>query len=127
MATSDWEMASAFQERFPHTFNAMQKLVPAMAGFQRKRGRKTLFGRDKGLEALRKFDSALSDTVLSMVMDDVIARNSDPDECLEAVKGMIGMFAETFPNWPDAYTYAHEYFVVDEGVARDRISDLLRR
>ena len=31
MATTDWDLAGTFQTKLPHTFNALQKLVMAMA------------------------------------------------------------------------------------------------
>lgn len=46
MATTDWDLAGTFQTRFPHTFNALQKLVMAMADYKKNRGKKTRFKRD---------------------------------------------------------------------------------
>lgn len=51
MATTDWASAAAFQSECPHTFNALQHLVMAMAGVANNRGKKSFFGRDKGLAA----------------------------------------------------------------------------
>ncbi len=127
MATTDWDLAGTFQTRFPHTFNALQKLVMAMAAYQKKRGRKTLFGKDKGLEAYKKFESVLRDTLLAMVVDGVLQRNVRPKDCLETLNEMIAAFAEVFPNWQDAYSFANEYFTVNAVIAEDRIRDMLRQ
>lgn len=51
MATTDWDLAGTFQARFPHTFNALQKLVMAMAAYKKNRGKKTMLGKDKGLDS----------------------------------------------------------------------------
>ena len=39
----------------PHTYNALTKLVMAMAAVTKNTGKKTLFGRDKGQESYSKF------------------------------------------------------------------------
>ena len=54
MATTDWDLAGTFQTRFPHTFNALQKLVMAMAAYEKNRGKKTLFGKDKGIGCIQE-------------------------------------------------------------------------
>ena len=42
----------------PHTYNALQKLVMAMADVSKNSGKKTFFGRDKGQEAYDKFQKS---------------------------------------------------------------------
>ncbi len=127
MATTNYDLAGTFQIRFPHTFNSLQKLIMAMATYQKNRGKKTLFGKDKGLDSYKKFESVLRDTLLAMVVDGVVARNIKEKECRETLTEMIAAFAKVFPNWQDAYSFADEYFIVNAVVAEDRIRDMLRQ
>ncbi len=125
MATTDWDLAGTFQARFPHTFNALQKLVMAMADYEKNRGKKTLFGKDKSLNAYKKFEGTLKDTLLAMVVDGAVARNIGAKECRETLTEMIAAFAEVFPNWQDAYSFADNYFIQNAAIAEDRIQQML--
>ena len=125
MATTDWDLAGTFQTRFPHTFNALQKLVMAMADYEKNRGKKTLFGKDKGLNSYKKFEDTLKDTLLAMVVDGAVARNIGAKECRETLTEMIAAFAEVFPNWQDAYSFADNYFIQNATIAEDRIQQML--
>ena len=49
MATTDYELESIFSENHPHTSNAIQKLLMAMADVYNHRGKRSFFGHDKGL------------------------------------------------------------------------------
>ena len=125
MATSDWDIAGNFQARFPHTFNSLQKLVMAMAAYEKNRGKKTLFGKDKDLAAYKKFEDVLKDTLLAMVVDGAVARNIAAKECRETLTEMIAAFAEVFPNWQDAYSFSDNYFIQNATTAEDRIKQML--
>ncbi len=127
MATTDWDLAGTFQTRFLHTFNALQKLVMAMAAYQKNRGKKTIFGKDKGLDSYKKFESLLRDTLLAMVVDGAVKRNVKAKECRESLTEMVAAFAEVFPNWQDAYAFADEFFIKNAVTAEDRIRDMLRQ
>jgi len=127
MATTNWDLAGTFQTRFPHTFSALQKLVMAMAAYQKNRGGKTIFGKDKGLDSYRKFESVLRDTLLAMVVDGAVERNVKAKVCRETLTEMIAAFAEVFPNWQDAYSFADEYFTKNAVTAEDRIGAMLRQ
>lgn len=120
MATTDWDLAGTFQTRFPHTFNALQKLVMAMAAYEKNGGKKTLFWKDKGLNAYKKFEAVLKDTLLAMVLDGAVARNTGAKECRETLTEMIAAFAEVFPNWQDVYAFADNYFTHNATTAEDR-------
>jgi hypothetical protein len=126
MATSSWSNAAIFQATAPHTFNALQHLVMAMADFASARGKRTLFGRDKGLAAYKRFEEKLRDTLLAMVLDGVIVRNVAPGQAREKLIEAIQLFAATFPNWRDAYAFADEYLVRSRAVAEDRIQSAMR-
>jgi hypothetical protein len=62
MATTDYSALPVLQDAISHTFNSLQRLVMAMAKFQKNRGRKTLFGRDKGRAAWEAFEQELRKT-----------------------------------------------------------------
>ena len=126
MVTTNWTTAEAFQAKFPHTFNALQHLVMSMADFANSRGKKSFFGRDKGLVAYRKFEDKLKDAILAMVLDGVIERNATPSRARTTLIEAIGLFAAAFPNWQDAYAFANEFLVDSAAVAEDRIQCAMR-
>lgn len=126
MATTDWDRAETFQEECPHTFNSLQHLVMAMAKVSKNQGKKSFFGKDKGLIAYKTFEEKLRDTILAMVLDGVIKRNSSPTDVRKMLIRGIQLFATAFPNWQDAYHYANEYFINSATVAEDRIEAMLR-
>lgn len=121
MATTNWTNAALFQESAPHTFNALQHLVMAMADFSKNRGKTSFFGKDKGLAAYKKFEDKLRDTLLAMVLDGVIERNSRPALARAALIKAISLFAAAFPNWQDAYEFAEEFLIGSPAIAEDRI------
>lgn len=126
MATTDWTTAEAFQAKYPHTFNALQHLVISMADFANSRGKKSLFGRDKGLAAYKKFEDKFRDALLAMVLDGVIERNATPSRARTTMIEAIGLFAASFPNWQDAYAFANEFLVDSAEIAEDRIQSAMR-
>ena len=126
MPTTNWTTVAALQEQCPHTHTALQHLVMAMAGVHKNRGKKSLFGKDKGLAAYKKFEEKLEDCVLAMVLDEIFARNAPASVVLENLLSALQAFAAAYPNWQDAYAYAHEFFVESEEVAEDRIANLMR-
>lgn len=126
MATTNWRTAEAFQSAWPHTFNALQHLVMSMADFVKSRGKKTLLGRDKGLAAYKKSEEKFRDTLLAMVLDEIIERNVEPSEARERLIEALDVFAAAFPNWQDAYDFANEFLVESAAAAEDRIRSALR-
>lgn len=48
----------------------------AIADVVKYRGKRSLFGRDKGLAAYKAFEQKLRDMMLAMVLDGFIERNS---------------------------------------------------
>jgi hypothetical protein len=94
----------------PHTYNALQKLVMAMAGISKNAGKKTFFGRDKGLEAYSKFRVSLKATIQCMVLDGIISESSITNEVMTALIHKIQEFQMAFPNWQDAYAVASWFF-----------------
>ncbi len=125
MATTNWSTAMALQAECPHTFNALQHLVMAMADLSKNRGKKSIFGKDKGLASLKKFESKLADTMLALVLDGAIDRDEDPTIARKTLLNAIGAFEQAFPNWQDAYSFAQEYFIGSAATAEARIAAAL--
>ncbi len=99
-----------YQRRAPHTFNAMQGLVMAMEKAINSRGKKTLFGHDKGRISYEEFLEKLRATLRCLVLDGLLEESSDGATALEAMRGALQAFSGAFPNWPAAYQYAGEFF-----------------
>ena len=94
----------------PHTYNALTKLIMAMAGVSKNAGKKTFFGRDKGQEAYEKFLNSLKATLQCMVLDEVIRESSTTEEVILELEGKIQKFKMAFPNWQDAYSVSDMFF-----------------
>ena len=100
--------------RYPHSYNAMTKLVPAMAKVAKNAGKKTFFGKDKGQESYQKFIEALRSTIQSMVLDDTIAESDDTESIYMRLGELLQMFDMAHPNWQDAFAYSKIFFVDDK-------------
>ena len=94
----------------PHTYNALTKLITAMAGVSKNAGKKTFFGRDKGQEAYEKFLNSLKVTLQCMVLDEVIRESSTTEVVILELEGKIQKFKMAFPNWQDAYSVSDMFF-----------------
>ncbi len=94
----------------PHTYNALTKLVMAMAGISKNAGKKTFFGRDKGQEAYDKFLKSLKATLQSMILDELIKESSPNEEVFNELENKINKFKMAFPNWQDAYSVSDMFF-----------------
>jgi hypothetical protein len=101
----------------PHTYNALQNLVMAMAGVANKAGKKTFFGRDKGQEAYSKFLQMLKVTVHAMVLDGSIRESTPSAQVATALSNLLRGFADAYPNWPDAYGFAAHFFGDEESAS----------
>jgi sugar/nucleoside kinase (ribokinase family) len=89
----------------PHTFNALTKLVMAMADVTKSAGKRTFLGRDKGQEAYSRFLEALKKTLHAMVLDGVIREATPSEEVAKELEEKLEKFSMAFPNWPDAYAF----------------------
>lgn len=126
MSATNYAAAAMLNARLPHTFNAMQHLVMAMADYQKNRGRASWFGKDKGLAAYKVLEDRLRDTLLAMVLDGNVARNASPQEYREHLIDGLQEFTKAFPNWMDAYDFAFEFFITRAEDAESVIDALLR-
>jgi hypothetical protein len=98
--------AEQLQIATPHTFNALQRLVTTMAETVKNANKKTLFGRDKGVESYSRFLTSLKSTVQAMVIDGIVGEATPTDEVLHKLEEKLVKFAMAFPNWKDAYSFA---------------------
>lgn len=121
MATTNWAEADVFQNRYPRTFRILQDLVLAMEKCAKDYGKKSLFGKDKGVAALQKFGVALTETLQAMVEDNIVSRTDSPSVIRLQLIKMIERFAQVFPNWHVSYAFANEFFVNRADVAEDII------
>ncbi len=94
----------------PHTFNALTKLVMAMAAVTKNSGKKTFLGRDKGQESYSKFLAMLKATLQAMVLDGLIRESTSTEEVIAELDQRLNEFSIAFPNWKDAYAYAYFFF-----------------
>jgi len=115
--------AQQLQIMTPHTYNALQKLVMAMADVSKNTGKKTFFGRDKGQDAYDKFQKSLKATMQCMVLDSVIKESTSTEDVINELKKKIQHFQMVYPNWQEAYVFA-EWFFEDEDSAVSTIDRL---
>ena len=87
--------------------------------------RRLCLEKTRELDAYKKFEGVLKDTLLAMVVDGAVARNIGAKECRETLTEMMAAFAEVFPNWQDAYSFADDYFIHNAATAEDRIKQML--
>jgi hypothetical protein len=125
MASADWAGADALQARFPRTYTAMEHLVMAMADAYNNRGKKSLFGYDKGLKSYLKFEEKLKDALIAMTLDGLVDRGGRVDVYRERFLVVLDAWEAIFPNWPDAYTFAYEKIRGDAKAANSLISSLI--
>lgn len=124
MRITDHQTASAMRELAPHTYNAMTYLVMAMAKVSKDSGKRTFFGRDKGVAAYKNFFEKLRTQFIAMSLDGFLASDDSDEEALIRLVKTIEIFSTAHPNWRDAYDVAHDLFVVSESQAVAMISRL---
>lgn len=103
-------IAELMQRQSPHTFNALTKLVMAMADVAKNAGKKTLFGRDKGQLSYAAFLTQLKATVQCMVLDGLVSEATPSSEVGELLHAKLLEFSLAYPNWQDAYGFAAQFF-----------------
>lgn len=98
------------QIMYPHTHNALTKLVMAMASVVKNTGKKTFFGKDKGQEAYNEFKNTLGITLQCMVLDSIIKESTSTIEVISELENKINHFKMAYPNWQDAYAFSEWFF-----------------
>jgi hypothetical protein len=109
----------------PHTYTAMEHLIMAMADAYNNRGKTSLFGHDKGLKSLLKFEEKLKNALLAMTLDGLVSRTDTSKKYLEGLLLVLDAWQSIFPNWPDAEAFAFEKLRANEQEARLLISSLI--
>ncbi len=125
MARANWALASELQAQIPHTYTAMEHLIMAMADAHNNKGKKTLFGNDKGLKSYLKFEEKLKNALLAMTLDGLLSRSDTAEEFLERLLNIIDVWQQIFPNWPDAEAYAYEKLQSNKSEAKKLITSLI--
>jgi hypothetical protein len=97
--------------QYPHTYNALTKLVLAMSKVYKNSGKKTFFGRDKGQESYDNFLQSLKVTLQCMVLDEVIDESTPTDLLYDELGELLRKFSLAYPNWQDAYAFSTYFFV----------------
>lgn len=105
----------------PATYKCLQQLVLDMANAHASIGKKTFFGGDKLAAAVRKFRVTFRECLFAMARERVLSRDNTTAEILDIFVGELVKFKEAYPNWPDAYSFAYEYFVARKQVALEDI------
>ncbi|MFM0125962.1 MULTISPECIES: hypothetical protein [Paraburkholderia] len=95
-------LAEQMQIRTPHTFNVLERMVMTIADTVKNEDKKTLLGRDKGIQSYSRFLSVLNPTIHAMVLDGVIKEASPTDDVLTEFEHRLRKFSMAFPNWKDA-------------------------
>jgi hypothetical protein len=125
MARANWALASELQSQIPHTYTAMEHLIMAMADAHNSKGKKTLFGNDKGLKNYLKFEDKLRNALLAMTLDGLLSRSESSEKFLEKLLEVLIVWQQIFPNWPDAEAFAFEKLQSNKNEAKKLITSLI--
>jgi hypothetical protein len=111
-AFSDYDRGALLNSEMPHTFNALQQLVMRMANYVKQRdilasGR----GENEAKNEWTQFEDAFRETIVSMYLDEIVAKDASSRDVSDAMYSCILSFAEAFPNWQDAYRFSEEIFL----------------
>lgn len=103
------ELRQAWRE-LPQMHLAFQNMVLAMENAENARGKRTLFGRDKAQPAHEKFADTFKAAIHAMFSENMLSKNDGSSEIAIQFIDMLNMFAEAYPNWPEAYRFAAQFF-----------------
>lgn len=100
------EHARAALDRFaPHSHGAMKNFVMAMAGVVNNAGKKSFFGKDKGLAAMERFMKAFQVLLITMATEGQLGESDTAEDVADRVDIFMKVFKDGYPNWQDAYLY----------------------
>ena len=103
-------VAQGMYSTAPQSFKALQNLVMAMDDFQKKAGKKTLFGKDKSQELLVMVTVNIGRTITAMRADGIISPKSSAEEVHRLAKAQLDRFFEAFPMWTMAMVFSEIFF-----------------
>jgi len=95
-----------------------------MADYRKAENAWTWWGKKKSLKAWMELEAALKETIVALFLDEIIDRDAPSNDVVIAIYGCIVRFAEVFPNWKDAYSYAEVLFVHSPDKAISLINEL---
>lgn len=101
----------------PHSWNALQHMVMAMADVSKNVGKKSFFGRDKGQEAYSKFLLTLKKLMQCMQLDGLCGGATPSSDMPEKIIYLLAQFSAVYPSWGDAYMFGTHFFTTDHGNA----------
>lgn len=73
-------------------------------------GKKTIFGKNKGEEAERRFTAALIQAILALEKFGKIRDSKDAEQSFTALQNAMTLVREAYPNWPRAYKYWDSFY-----------------
>lgn len=101
------------RKHHPHTYNALANLVLDLVKTPRSIGKKTLFGKDKGVKAYGKLIDSINKLIVSMILDGLITESLPTGDVVDELMIQLGRFSLAHPNWQDAYAFADVFFIED--------------
>lgn len=100
------EQARAALDRFaPHSHRAMQNFVMTMADVVNNAGKKSFFGKDKGLAAMGRFGKAFQTLLIAMATEGQLGESVTAEDVADRVDILMKVFKDGYPNWQEAYLY----------------------
>jgi len=115
---TNYDLVKLLKETLPNTSGAWSHVVPALVKYSKHKGKRSLFGRDKGKKAYRILNEKLYLVVLGLYADGVLSPGGSVEDCLIALLRSLVCFKEAFPNWTDAYSIAYQLFVEEKEKAK---------
>lgn len=73
-------------------------------------GKKSIFGKDKGQEAEKKFTAALIHAILALERIGKVRDSKDAEQSFTALQNAMTLVKEAYPSWPRAYKYWDEFY-----------------
>ena len=93
----------------PHTFVAMQHLVMSMDDCAKNIGKKSWFGKDKGVDSYMNFKQQITRSIAAMTLDGLVSETMNDKEVSIALFEQLTRFSEAFPQWTTAYAFWLEF------------------
>lgn len=110
-------LRESLQRKAPHTHKALGKLVMAFEFGAKHYGKKTWLGRDKTPKVYLQIGPNLRDSIVAMLNDGLVKRETPDEEILKKLRWHIEEFKVAYPNWPGAYGFADFFFESDMDLA----------
>lgn len=73
-------------------------------------GKTSIFGKDKGKEAERKFTAALVLAIVALERVGKIRDSKNAEESFTALQSAMTLVRQAYPSWPRAYRYWDDFY-----------------